>query len=320
MNDVIKKILILAAAAIMAVNLSAATASADWHKTDKGKYYYTDSDGKKLTGTNKIKGSVYYFDKNGEMHTGWLKKGTSRYYFGTDGKRAKGWTKISGRQYYFLSNGKMAVGKTVIGGKLYTFSSKGVWDGKAGKKLTGAQAILESEKLSPDYFLADGKDEYGLDAELFAAYFGSDFTPKDADKLVKKKLKSIIKNKETNYEKVKAVYDWIINNTSYKFGGYGNYLSVDCVINGKIGTCADYSYVFMTMMRYLGYDAVMVSGQTHKADGGYTGHQWVEVKIGGTVYIFDPQVEDNIAARNNGKIQYQRFCKTYNEVKGKYKK
>lgn len=320
MNNIIKRISILAAAALMTANLSAAQVSAAWHKTSEGKYYYTNSDGKKLTGTRKIKGSIYYFDKNGEMHTGWLKKGKSYYYFGTDGKRASGWTKISGKQYYFLSNGKMAVGNAIIDGKQYAFSSAGVWDGKAGKKLSGAQAILEAEELSPDYFLADGKDEYGLNSELFAAYFGSDFTAKDADKLIKKKLDSIIKDKATNYEKVKAVYDWIINNTSYDYGGYGNYLSVDCVINQKIGTCADYSYVFMAMMCYLGYNAVMVSGQTHKADGGYTGHEWVEVKIGGTVYVFDPQVEDNIAGRNNGKIQYQRFCKTYDEVKDKYKK
>lgn len=320
LNTVIKRISIMAAAVLMTANFSAAAVSADWHKTDEGKYYYTDSDGEKLTGSHKIKGSVYYFDKNGEMHTGWLKKGKSYYYFRADGKRAKGWTKIAGKQYYFLSNGKMAVGNVVIGGKQYTFSSTGVWDGKAGKKLSGAQAILEAAELSPDYFLEDGTDEQGQNSELFAAYWGSDFTAKDADKLLKKKLDSIIKNKETNYEKVKAVYDWIIDNTSYEYGGYGNYLSVDCVINEKIGTCADYSYVFMAMMRYLGYDAVMVNGQTHRADGGYTGHQWVEVTIGGTSYVFDPQVEDNIAGRNNGKIQYQRFCKTYDEVKDKYKK
>lgn len=318
-NKAIKRISVLAAAAVVAVNLSAGTASADWHKTDEGKYYYTDADGEKLTGSRKIKGSVYYFDKNGEMHTGWLKKGKTYYYFGADGKRAKGWTKIGDKQYYFLSNGKMAVGNAVIGGKQYTFSSAGVWDGKAGKKLSGAQAILESAELSPDYFLEDGTDEQGQNSELFAAYWGSDFTVKDADKLIKKKLNSITKDKNTNYEKVKAVYDWIINNTSYEYGGYGNYLSVDCLINDNIGTCADYSYVFMAMMRYLGYDAVMVNGQTHLASGGYTGHQWVEVTIGGTVYVFDPQVEDNIAGKN-GKIQYLRFCKTYGEVKDKYKK
>lgn len=320
MKTVWKRISALAAAAVITVSFSTVTASAAWHKTDEGKYFYTNSDGDKLTGTHKIKGSVYYFSKNGEMHTGWLKKGGSYYYFGTDGKRASGWTKISDKQYYFKSNGKMTVGTAVIGGKQYTFSSAGVWDGKAGKKLSGAQAVLEAAELSPDYFLEDGTDDFGLNSELFAAFWDSGFTPKDADKLIKKKLKSLTNDKESNYEKVKAVYDWIIDNTSYDYGGFGNYLSADCVINEKIGTCADYSYVFAAMLRYLGYDACMVSGQTHRADGGYTGHEWVEVEIGDTVYVFDPQVEDNIAGRNNGKIQYQRFCKTYDEVKDKYKK
>ncbi len=300
--------------------------SAQWHKTDSG-YYYTDSDGKKLTGLNKINGSVYYFDKNGKMYTGWLKTKKGYCYFGSDGKRVSGWKKIKGKTYYFKSNGIMVTGTVTINGKKYTFSDVGVLKGKGSSSSQSSsvkpgdiKGILNSAELEPDYFLADGKDEYGLNSELFSRYWGSDFSEKDADKLLKKKLSSITKNKETNYEKVKAVYDWIIKNTSYDHGGFGNYLSVDCVINEKIGVCSDYSFVFMAMMRYLGFDAKMISGQTHKSGGGYTGHEWVEININGTAYVFDPQVEDNIAERNNGKIQYQRFCKTYSEVKDKYKK
>lgn len=115
------------------------------------------------------------------------------------------------------------------------------------------------------------------------------------------------------------MYDWIIYNTSYEYGGYGNYLSVDCVINDKIDTCR-------LQLCFYGNDALSRLRRDNgkrsdpQADGGYTGHQWFEVTIGSTAYVFAPQVEDNIAGRNNGKIQYQRFCKTYEELKDKYKK
>ncbi|MGN1090689.1 MAG: transglutaminase domain-containing protein [Huintestinicola sp.] len=316
----LRKLTAAVCAAVISVSTMGAAVSAQWAKSKDGDYYYLTSEGKAVTGTKKINGSYYHFGKDGKMYTGWLKKGSSYYYFCSSGKMATGWLKIDGSKYYFGKNGKMVTGTAVIDGLTYNFSSKGVWDGKAGKKASGIRAILDSEELSPDYFLADGKDEYGLNSELFSMYFGSSFTEKDADKLIKKKLAEITKGKDTNYDKVKAVYDWIIKNTSYDYGGYGNYLSCDCLINDKIGTCADYSFVFMAMMRYLGYDAKMVSGQTHTSNGGFTGHEWVEVTIGGTVYVFDPQVEDNIAGRNKGKIQYLRFCKTYKEVDGKYKK
>jgi hypothetical protein len=76
----------------------------------------------------------------------------------------------------------------------------------------------------------------------------------------------------------------------------------------------------MTMLRYLGLDARLAEGATAASGGGWTGHVWVEVYVNDEIYTFDPQVEDNIAGRNNGKIQYQRFGKTYAEVPGKFDK
>ncbi|MBQ5918579.1 MAG: hypothetical protein IIW92_08475 [Lachnospiraceae bacterium] len=43
---------------------------------------------------------------------------------------------------------------------------------------------------------------------------------------------------------------------------------------------------------------------------------WCEMNINGNIYVFDPQVEANIA--NGGSIKYHRFGKTYDQVQGKY--
>ena len=47
-----------------------------------------------------------------------------------------------------------------------------------------------------------------------------------------------------------------------------------------------------------------------------TGHIWTFINISGTEYVFDPQIDDNIA--KGGLVYYYRFCKTYDEVPDSY--
>lgn len=149
---------------------------------------------------------------------------------------------------------------------------------------------LNSAELKPKEFLK-GKDE----------------------KILKKHLNKIIDDDMTNYQKAKACYDYIINNTYYSYGVWGN--AIESVLENGYGTCTEYSYVYMAMMKYLGFNAKTVDGSTAMAAGGYGYHMWVEVKLNGKTYVFDPQVEDDMT---NGKINYYRFCKTYSEVSGSY--
>lgn len=149
---------------------------------------------------------------------------------------------------------------------------------------------LNSVKLKPKEFLK-GKNE----------------------KILKKHLNKIIDDDMSNYQKAKACYDYLINNTYYSYGGWGN--AIESVLENGYGTCTEYSYVYMAMMKYLGFDARTVDGSTAMAGGGYGYHMWVEVKLNGKIYVFDPQVEDDMS---NGKINYYRFCKAYSEVSGSY--
>lgn len=176
---------------------------------------------------------------------------------------------------------------------------------KAPTKESNLQKAINSQKLNP---------------------FRSDFTP--AYDEIDKVFAKIFKDGMTTYDKVKACYDYLINNCSYGhnesmmeyidyyFYGYSYEVSTYGILKGKIGVCDDYSAAFATMMQALGLDCYVVGGQTSKAGGGYTGHAWCEMKLNGTIYVFDPQVEDNIA--KGGSIKYYRFGKTYEQVKGKY--
>ena len=113
------------------------------------------------------------------------------------------------------------------------------------------------------------------------------------------------------YDKVKACYDWMVKNVSYKVPFHAGSGYWDCayqVFRDKIGTCNCYSAAFAAMMRRIGLECYVLSGVTSASAGGMTGHIWTVIEIDGATYIFDPQVEDAIANRTSSKeIQYIRF-------------
>ena len=164
-------------------------------------------------------------------------------------------------------------------------------------KLTSAQARLGSATLTPDRNWPEPL--LTLADQVLAQVGGS-----------------------TPYETLLGCYDWLIQNCSYGHDtvrmGKGGRIAEDAysILAGRVGVCDNYSAAFAVMARMLGFDARLQNGQTHRAAGGYTGHAWCVINIHGVDYVFDPQVEDNIAA--GGSIRYLRFCKTYEEVPGKY--
>ena len=132
----------------------------------------------------------------------------------------------------------------------------------------------------------------------------------------------------STYEKVKALYDWVINNMSYQLGfvigeeidslmnTYGFYerdaIQVFLAANGfgtKRGSCDNYSAMFMILTRRIGLDSYVVSARNTNG----TGHTTVNIKINGKWYNFDPQREDN--SKKNGKIMYYAFGEDDNDSK-----
>ena len=123
----------------------------------------------------------------------------------------------------------------------------------------------------------------------------------------------------STYDKVKAAYDYLINNLYYgqSFGNLQEYvkysstldeqnvsLALAALQNGR-GVCDHYSAAFMVMLRRIGLDVHYVGGTMTNNSGQTMGHAWTIVKLQGKWYIFDPQVEDQV--QSNGKINYWYF-------------
>lgn len=177
---------------------------------------------------------------------------------------------------------------------------------------TNAKEVLNSAPLTP---------------------INSNYAP--LDKLVQKVLKKYIKEDMSTYEKVKACYDYLINNMSYSSNifnasAYNEIMNASynsswdkkiiyyaySALNNKKDSCYGYSSAFVVLTRAIGLDSYVMQGKTVLAKGGYGNHWWVNIKIDGKYYVFDPNVEDDIAKGKT--IYYYRFCKLDTEVPGKY--
>lgn len=151
-------------------------------------------------------------------------------------------------------------------------------------------------------------------------------TYQSLNELVNSILSQITTSNMSTYEKVKACYDYLINNCSYGHpsnvpwsddspSNFAEYFAYQ-ILTTNIGVCDNYSCAFAAMLGAIGIRVDLRTGETTRAAGGYTGHTWCEVDINGEKYVFDPQVDDNIAG--GGAIRYLRFCKRYDEVPDKY--
>jgi len=147
----------------------------------------------------------------------------------------------------------------------------------------------------------------------------------ELDALVEQIITEIIDSEMDNYEKTKACYDYLIENCSYGFSWCSiEFETTDytqeqayVILSTKVGVCDNYSAAFAVMMQALGLDVRKEMGWTALANNaGYTGHTWTVLEIDGVEYVFDPQVEDDIA--KGGPIRDYRFCKEYRELPWKY--
>lgn len=151
-------------------------------------------------------------------------------------------------------------------------------------------------------------------------------------------LPTIVSEDMDTYEQVKACYDYLVTNVSYGshmknlntpvangvtcariYGDYGELEGFGAVaLTAKKGMCNAYASAFILMTRELGLNAYLVKGSTRRSGGAYTHHEWAEVKVGDKVYLFDPQLEQNLRA--SGLPAYSVFCVTYDQVPGRYTK
>lgn len=160
--------------------------------------------------------------------------------------------------------------------KLSLYSCSGRWKWTSQKK----KATLI---FSADY-RTTLKQEEKLDAAIASALEELDLT--DA----------------TDYEKVKAIHDYIINRVSYD-QSYQKHTAYHALVN-KSSVCEGYALAAYRMFLDTGIDCRIIVGT---ADGGP--HAWNIVKVDGKWYNIDLTWDDPITSNGTQVLRYDYFLK-----------
>lgn len=147
---------------------------------------------------------------------------------------------------------------------------------------------------------------YTFKHKVNVTYLGS----KSADKKAKKLVKKITKNCKSDFEKVKAVHDYLVLNTAYDYKNYLNgtipessYTAKGAIDKGK-AVCEGYAKAFLCFMNMLDIPCKMVSGRGNGGD-----HAWNLVKIDKKWFQIDVTWDDPVPDRP-GEVSYEYFLLT----------
>lgn len=149
------------------------------------------------------------------------------------------------------------------------------------------------------------------------------------DELMKRKtfvdqqVQSIIANEvpsnATEYERVKALHDYVVLNTAYDVTTYENCDAINCenvadpysaygLFANQIAVCSGYTGAFTALLDAAGIENYVVTGT---AKG--VGHAWNIVKVDGQYYHVDTTWDDPVPDRPN-EVQYDYFLKPNGEM------
>ncbi len=67
----------------------------------------------------------------------------------------------------------------------------------------------------------------------------------------------------------------------------------------------------------MGLDSYIYAGDTSRAGGGYTSHEWNIIRVAGNDYVFDAQVDDQMLTRGDTR-SYLRFFRPLWDVQRNY--
>lgn len=134
-------------------------------------------------------------------------------------------------------------------------------------------------------------------------------------------IENIITPEMSDYDKVKAVHDYIVLNCEYDYENYVNdtipqdsYSPRGVLINKK-AVCEGYAAAFKAFMDELNIPCKLVSGEA-TSNGNFTGrvnHAWNRVEVGGVWYQIDVTWDDPVPDQK-GKVRYKYFLLSDEEM------
>lgn len=146
----------------------------------------------------------------------------------------------------------------------------------------------------------------------------------NADKEAQKIVGSIINANMSEYERVKAIHDWIVINVQYDYAGLSNNTlpatayNADGALCYKSAVCQGYAEAFQLLCAKAGVQAYMMYGESGNSVDGWDTHAWNVVRIDGEWYQIDCTWDDplvnGVVVTGSSNLTYTYFLLTDKEM------
>lgn len=158
----------------------------------------------------------------------------------------------------------------------------------------------------------------GDNANYFINEFNSKADVEKASQQIEAIKNEIVNNASgNNYEKMKYVHDWIIDNVKYDTTNGSNTSNIyGCLVNKNV-VCEGYARTFKYLMDELNIPCVLVSGKATDENGKSERHAWNYVYIKNNWYAIDTTWDDPIIIGNgivDDSIKYKYFLRGSNTM------
>lgn len=274
--------------------------SSQWKQDSKG-WSYTEGNSY-ATGWRLIQGNWYYFDLDGYMACDTI---IDDYYLGVNGA----WTdSIPNSSLCYLEeelikniseeNPSFCIENTQ---SEWTFKVISVMDKLKLTHPFEAYNVLNCTSLSVN--------DSGTSKMTFTCTYRMPNASmlKDLNAKAKEVVANITSSSISQFEKERAIHDWIINNVQY---GNSQYIPCDALLSHS-GNCESYAVLAQKMFNIAGIKSIIVGGTANNGTGNI-GHAWNMVYIDKKWYHVDVTWDDSIFGGNS--LEYDYFNITDSQI------
>jgi transglutaminase-like putative cysteine protease len=159
---------------------------------------------------------------------------------------------------------------------------------------------------SLSYHKSDSGDKYDYQITITPVYYSTVKEEQEVDYMVEEILEGLNRGKKASeYDKVKAVYDYICSNVKYDHvhennSHYYKDSTAYAALVEKYASCQGYAVAVFRLLKELGVECRIVTGTGTNNQGEDEYHAWNEVQVDGEYYNID-------ATWDAGKDNYQYF-------------
>ncbi|MCP4330273.1 MAG: transglutaminase domain-containing protein [Alphaproteobacteria bacterium] len=213
---------------------------------------------------------------------------------------------------------EMSVQGNMVGHAVYADPMNGATHlfAEWGKDIKDRRLVLRFQADARERRVAELKDErLPIPMEKQRFLQSSQWIPTDGE--VERVARAVVEGREGILEKARAVYDWVVENTTRDPNVRGCGLGVvEVTLAKRSGKCADLSSVYVAMARAVGVPAREVFGLRlgKKAEQDITGgyHCWAEFYLPGTGWVpVDPSDVRKIMLVNRWTLEEVKTQREY---------